>query len=100
VPRSVELSHVRRPRIPPVLLAGVGELTLSAFYGAFDADKRPGPAARKADDGETFGSEQLTSQGCGHRCAVAYVGYSDVNPVRFFVDGVRLPLSSDIGQCR
>ena len=81
MPRSVELSHVRRPRIPPVLLAGVGELTLSAFYGA-------------------FGPEQLTSQGCSHRCAVAYVGYSDVTAVRRFVDGVRLPLSSDIGQCR
>jgi Mycobacterium membrane protein len=100
VPRSVELSHVRRPRIPPVLLAGVADLTLSGVHGAFDADKRPGPAAGKADDAQPFGPEQLTSPGGSHRCAVAYVGYSDVTAVRLFVDGARLPLSSDIGQCR
>jgi hypothetical protein len=99
VPRSVEVSHVRRLRIPPVLLAGAGELTLSRVHGAFDADKRPGPAARKADDAEPFDPEQLTSQGCSHRSAVAYVGYSDVNVVRHFVDGARLPLSLDIAQC-
>jgi hypothetical protein len=91
VPRSVELSHVRRPRIPPVLLAGVAELTLSRVHEAFDADKRPGPAARKADDAEPLDPEQLTSQGCSHRSAAACVGYSDVNAVRRFVDGARLP---------
>jgi hypothetical protein len=99
VPRSVELSHVRRPRIPPVLLAGVGEPTLSRVHGAFDADKCPCHAARKADDAEPFDPEQLTSQSCSHRSAVAYVGYSDVNAVRHFVDGARLPLSLESRQC-